>query len=100
MVVVAKVTGGVDQETGVFGTYEFPLDKVLSHSAFTRGVPDGAGDNLSEDDYFKMLRQSWDSFRDRLIMVRAESGHEKQRVPSPVKKVCPRVCLPCAIIWS
>jgi len=81
-------------------TLEYPISQVVAHKPYTVEYPDLAGQYLAGQDWLHSLYGAWDSFRNNLIRARAESGHEKQRVEPEVKKVCPRVCLPCAIIWS
>jgi hypothetical protein len=86
-VVVANIAKGKDPETGTYPTAEFGLNLVGAHQPYTQVVPDVVPAGTDKDTYFIWLREAWDQHRNRLILIRAKAGHQKQTKPAEEKKV-------------
>ena len=86
-VVVANIAKGKDQETGAYPTAEFGLNLLHAHKPYTQQVPEVVPAGTDKDTYFTWLREAWDQHRNRLILIRAKAGHEKQTKPAEEKKV-------------
>lgn len=86
-VAVANIAKGKDPDTDAFPSAEFPLDQVQGHKPYTMDVPDVIKETMTSTQYFEALRMAWDTFRNRLITIRINQGHDKQRKDPEEKKV-------------